>query len=111
MYNVHTQQIAADVFHNYLDEAHEVLDGFKTSMHLDSHNKMKQFWGQLHIASGARYIYAGADCDQNSQEWLHAEGGHIMDELIADAEKSKMKPTLTKLRELRKVLEEKHLIN
>lgn len=111
MYNTSTQQNAADIFHNYLDEAHLVVDGFKTTMHIDSMNKMRHFWGNLHMASGARYIYADSDCDLTSQQWLMMKGKHVIDELIVDAEKGKMKDTLKKLRELRKILEDKNLIN
>ena len=74
-------------------------------------NKMKHLWGQLHMAGGAKYVYGSADSDLDSQQWLMLRGKHVIDELIADAEKAKMKDSLKKLRELRKILEEKNLIN
>ncbi len=111
MYNQETQQIAADVYHNYLDQAHVIIEDFNSSAHHDSINKMNILWGQLHMAGGARYMYGDEHMDEYSYQWLGKKGRKIIDELMKDAKKSNMKVALKNLKELRDILEEKNLIN
>lgn len=111
MYNLETQQVAADVYHNHLEDAHCVLEDFNIAAHTESVNKMNLFWNQLHMAGGAKYIYSDVNYDEYSFQWLSSKGKKIIEELIEDAKKSKMTNALKTLKELRKILEEKNLIN
>ena len=107
----HNHAIASDIYHGYLEDAHFVLEDFKVASHTESLNKMNILWGQLHSAGGAKYIYADPHSDLYSQEWLFEKGKHVIDELIEDAEKSNMSNTLKTLKEIRKIMEDKNLIN
>ncbi len=109
--NITTQQIAADIYHSYLEEAHGVLEDFNIGARPESLNKMNILWNQLHMAGGAKYIYADALYDDFSSQWLSSKGKQLIDELIEDAKKSKMNKALKTLKELRQILEDKHLIN
>lgn len=111
MYNLQTQQIASDIYHNHLEDAHIILEDFHIGARTESVNKMNILWNQLHMAGGAKYIYADAFQEGHSSEWLSSKGKNIIDELIEDAKKSKMNNALKTLKELRKILEEKNLIN
>ena len=111
MYNLESQQVAAECYHNHLEDAHAVLDDFNTNAHSESVNKLNMLWNQLHMASGAKYMYSGIHCDEYSSQWLGSKGKKIIDELIEDAQKAKMKNALKTLKELRKIMEEKNLIN
>ena len=83
------QETAADVYHHYLEEAHQILEEFGLASHTESCNKMNILWNQLHMAGGAKYIYSDANFNNHSSEWLGSKGKHIIDELINDAKKSK----------------------
>ena len=111
MNNIETQLIAADIYHSYLEEAHGILEDFNIGAKPESLNKMNILWNQLHIAGGAKYIYADALYDDYSSQWLSSKGKMLIDELIEDAKKAKMHNALKTLKELRKILEEKNLIN
>ena len=106
-----TQEMAADIYHAHLDDAHMVLEDFSSHSRKESHNKMNLLWNKLHMASGAKYIYSEHGAENFSAEWLGSKGKHVIDELINDAKKSKMTNALKTLKELRKILEEKNLIN
>ena len=106
-----TKQIAADIYHNYLEDAHMVLEDFSRSAHTHSRNKMNILWNNLHMAGGAKYIYSSSGYNNHSSEWLGSKGKLVINELIDDAKKSKMPKALKTLKELRKILEEQHLIN
>ena len=111
MYNHENKQVASDVYHNYLDNVHSVLEDFSVAAHYQSMDKMHILWNQLHIAGGAKYIYADIAHDEFTHQWLSKKGKKIIEELIVDARKSNMKGALQTLEDLQKILEEKRLIN
>jgi hypothetical protein len=111
MYNSEARQTAADVYHNYLEDAHCILDDFNRSSQTEAVNKMNIFWNQLRMASGARYIYSDSSHDEFSFDWLNSNGKNVIDGLITDAGNAKSGKALSNLKNLRKILEEKHLIN
>ena len=111
MYNLQSKQVAADVYHNYLDNVHNILEDFSGNAHYQSLDKMNVLWNQLHIASGAKYIYSDSNHSEFTHQWLETKGKIILNELINDAKKSKMKKSLKNLCELKGVLEECKIIH
>jgi len=105
-----SRQAAADIYHNNLENTHDVCEKFRRLNNLDSLNKLRMLLSQLHGASGAQYIY-GTDNAEHPNMWLCDNGKTILNQLITDAETSALTDSASVLRLFMKELEAQNLIN
>lgn len=107
-YNQGRVTAASDIYHNHLEEVHQVCEDFQRKNHFDSLNKMMHLIGHLHSVGGAHYQY-NSDTDY-PEVWLRSNGKAVLTELISDANEAKLDTAAKSLKIIKTELEENKLV-
>lgn len=99
---------ASDIYHNHLEEVHQVCEDFQKTNNYASLNKIMHLIGHLHSVGGAHYQYNN-DADY-PEVWLRSNGKQILTQLITDAETSHLDTAVRSLKVIRGELEANKLV-